>query len=105
MCQKNIKKRPGWHVKIWGCAFLGRKNRRRPPCPEAQGFFAFLVWDDPHSGQNMVLGLIRPLTAPIGVIIGASGAESRGGADYGIGLAHGRLGSTPQARKEAEGRR
>ena len=37
--------------------------------------------------QNVVLGLIRPLTAPIGVIIGASGAESRRGADYGVGLA------------------
>ena len=30
---------------------------------------------------NMVLGLIRPLTAPIGVKISGSGAESRGGAD------------------------
>ena len=38
--QKKVQNRPGRHAKIWGCAFLGRKNRRRPPCPEAQGFFA-----------------------------------------------------------------
>ena len=37
----------------------------------------------------MVLGLIRPLTAPIGARTGASGAESRGGADYEVGLAPG----------------
>ena len=35
----------------------------------------------------MVLDLIGTLTAPNGARMGVSGMESRGGADYGVGLA------------------
>ena len=81
---KIVKNGPGWHVQILGVAiFPGKKP------PEATLPRSTRVFCTQPTGQNVVLGLIRPLTAPIGARTGASGAELRGGADYGVGLAPG----------------
>ena len=66
---------------------MGEKKPPEATLPGSTKVQFLVVCFGARTCQNVVLGLIRPLTAPIGVIIGASGAESRRGADYGVGLA------------------
>ena len=67
---------------------FSEKKKTAPP-PKHMGCLHGWPWlaPKPDHPKNMVLVLIRPLVAPNPVLTGSPGRESRGGADYRVGVA------------------
>ena len=72
---------PRWHVSFSRTCVFPRK-KKSCATPEAHGLLA----PKPDHPKNMVLVLMGPLVAPNRVLTGSPGRESRGGADYRVGV-------------------
>ena len=79
---------PRRHVMFSRTCIFPRKKKTAPP-PKHMGCLHGWPWlaPKPDHPKNMVLVLIRPLVAPNPVLTGSPGRESRGGADYRVGVA------------------